>query len=120
MCKLTKSIPMNKFLSLLDLLKNVDSLSDGEWVYANLDIWQKDPKNCPLYYITDDYIGDLEDDQVYLDDNDLEMPISVQNLNLYSFLTVGDISHIYHKNNQNIDKTIQEISHYREFDDFLS
>ncbi len=111
---------MQVFSSLTQLFEKIETLSNGEWVYTNLEMWNTNPENCSFYYITDDYINDLEDNEIYLDDNDLEMPISVQNLNLNNFMTVGDISHIYHKNNQDIAEAIKEINHYRRFDDFIS
>lgn len=110
---------MKQFNSLSDLLNNNHHLNHNEWIYINLDLWYQNPNDCVFYYITDDYINNLNDDEVYLDDEGLEMPIAVQSLNLRSFLTVGDIVYIYHKNDNNIDKTIDEINHYREFDDFL-
>lgn len=110
---------MKQFNSLSELLNSLHHLDNNEWIYTNLDLWYQNPNDCIFYYITDDYINNLNDDEVYLDDEGLEMPIAVQSLNLRSFLTVGDIVYIYHKNDNNIDKTIDEINHYREFDDFL-
>lgn len=112
--------PMKQFNSLSELLNNLHHLDNNEWIYANLDLWSQNPNDCVFYYITDDYINTLNDDEVYLDDEGLEMPILVQELNLRNFLIVGDIIHIYHKNNNDVKKTINEINHYREFDGFLS
>lgn len=111
---------MQKFLSLIDFFENINTISHREWIYADIDIWNKNPKNCPLYYITDDYINNLDDDEIYINDDELEMPISTKNLNLSNFMIVSDIFHIYIKNNNKIDDTIKEINHYRQFDDFLS
>lgn len=111
---------MKQFNSLSELLNNIHHLNHNEWIYTNLDLWYNNPNDCAFYYISDEYINDLSDDEIYLDDEGLEMPILVQEFNLRTFLMVGNIWHIYHKNDNDIQKTINEINHYREFDDFLS
>lgn len=110
---------MKQFNSLSELLNNLHHLDNNEWIYANLDLWYQNPKDCVFYYITDAYIDDLSDDEIYLDDEGLEMPILVQGLNLRNFFIVGDLVHIYDKNGNDIQKTISQINHYREFDGFL-
>ncbi|QIW16157.1 hypothetical protein A4G20_07350 [Pasteurellaceae bacterium RH1A] len=110
---------MQEYASLSQLLSELNSLSSSEWLYANIDVWNTDPKNCAFYYISDDYIDSLEEYEIYLDDEDLEMPLRVKNLHLRTWMTVGDLAHIYEKSDKDIDSLIKGINFYREFDDFL-
>ena len=46
----------------------------------NLDAWRATPEQAVFYSIPETYLEELDDDEIYLDDEDLEMPLAVQGL----------------------------------------
>ncbi|MEN4748826.1 hypothetical protein ABEH28_03500 [Pseudomonas sp. Ps21-P2] len=112
---------MKAYSSLGQVIADLSDLDSGEWVYANIESWGREPEDTDFYFIPWDYLQSLEDDQIYLDDEDMEMPLQVQNLGLRSWMLVSSLSYILgHKVAGEHDTTwlIDEINYYRENDTF--
>lgn len=112
---------MQIYNSLSELIENIPSLPEKDWIYANLDSWGRSPEGTRFFHIPWSDIQDLEDDEIYLDDEDMEMPKSVEQYDLKCWMLVNQLSYIL-KNK--IDKGegdkwfVDEINFYRENDDF--
>ena len=114
-------IPMNSFKSIPELIKNLSLLDQGEWIYANLNSWNSNPEYTDFYYIPWEYIQNLDDDEIYLDEEDMEMPLVVKGLNLRGWMLVGSLDYItQNKLNFEYDnkRLIDEINYYRNNDAF--
>ncbi|KHK53001.1 hypothetical protein PI86_14500 [Burkholderia sp. A9] len=112
---------MQIYNSLLELIENIWSLSEKDWIYANLDSWRSDPEGARFFYIPWDYIQDLGDDEIYLDDEDMEMPKSVEKYNLRCWMLVNQLSYILKSKvgeNYDLKWFIDEVNYYRENDEF--
>lgn len=112
---------MNSYKSIDELIACLSLLEQGEWIYVNIDSWNNNPENTEFYYISWDYIQSLDDEEIYLDEEDMEMPLIVKELNLKGWMLVSSLSYISenklssgHDNRWFID----EINHYREYDTF--
>jgi hypothetical protein len=114
-------VTMNGYKSLDELMASISSLDKGEWVYVNIKAWGDDPFNAGFYYIPWDYIQTLEDDEIYLDEEDMEMPLVVKELNLKTWMLIGSLAYISKiKNDNGFDNqwVVDEVNYYREFDTF--
>lgn len=112
---------MNNYKSIDELITNLSLLDQGEWIYVNLNSWSSNPGNTDFYYISWDYIQDLSDDEIYLDEEDMEMPLIVKELNLRGWMLVSSLNYIAkNKSNGGYDNKwfIDEINYYREYDTF--
>lgn len=112
---------MNSYKSIDELIASLSLLDQGEWIYVNLNLWNNDPENVIFYYISWDYIQDLADDEIYLDEEDMEMPLVVKELNLRGWMLVSSLNYIaQNKSNGEYDSKwfIDEINYYREYDTF--
>ncbi|PIT59027.1 hypothetical protein [Snodgrassella alvi] len=112
---------MNSFKSIYELIKNLSLLDQGEWIYANLNSWNSNPEHAEFYYIPWDYIQNLDDDEIYHDEEDMEMPLVVKGLNLRGWMLVGSLDYIIqNKSDFEHDNKwlIDEINYYRNNDTF--
>ena len=112
---------MNSYSSIDELIKNLSLLDQGEWIYTNLNLWNSSPENTGFYYIPWDYIQDLDDSQIYLDEEDMEMPLAVKELDLKGWMLVSHLNYI--AKNKIVGKFdnkwfIDEVNYYREYDTF--
>ncbi|MBJ9749871.1 hypothetical protein [Burkholderia cepacia] len=112
---------MKIYNSLLDLIKGVQSLPGKDWIYVNLDSWRDNPIGTRFFYIPWDYIQDLDDDEIYLDAEDMEMPKSVENYDLRCWMLVNQLNYI--KKNmddrgEGVEWFVDEVNYYRENDEF--
>lgn len=95
------------------------ALRAGEWIYVNLDAWRATPEQAVFYSIPETYLEELDDDEIYLDDEDLEMPLAVQGLNLRGWMLAGDVQYIASRlNGDDPAEFIAQVNHYREYDSF--
>lgn len=112
---------MNSYKSIDELIISLSLLDQGEWIYLNLNSWNSDPENTEFYYIPWDYIQNLKEDEIYLDEEDMEMPIIVKELKLREWMLVSSLSYITKNklsDGQNNKWFIDEINYYREHDTF--
>ena len=112
---------MNSYKTIDELIISLSLLDQGEWIYVNLSLWNSEPQNTDFYYIPWDYIQDLEDNEIYLDEEDMEMPLIVKGLNLREWMLVSSLSYIArNKLNGGHDNKwfFDEINYYREYDSF--
>ncbi|MDN7892234.1 hypothetical protein QZM93_26835 [Burkholderia cepacia] len=112
---------MKTYNSLLELIENVQPLPGKNWIYANLDSWRDNPKGTRFFYIPWDYIQDLDDDEIYLDAEDMEMPKSVENYDLRCWMLVNQLNYIRKNRDdrgEGIEWFVDEVNYYRENDEF--
>lgn len=110
---------IKKFQTLSELLASLSMLESNEWIYTEIATWNSHPKQSIFYYIPWDYIQELPDDEIYLDDDDMEMPKAVEDKNLHGWMVVCDLA-LFYQTQQAQQKTLQwvieEINYYREYD----
>ncbi|MBR8656021.1 hypothetical protein KDH83_22175 [Achromobacter sp. Marseille-Q0513] len=110
---------MQVFKTLAELLRAIPALEAREWLYVNLDAWRATPERAVFYSIPETYLEALDDDEIYLDDEDLEMPLAVQGLNLRGWMLAGDVQYIASRlNGEDPAEFIAQVNHYREYDSF--
>lgn len=109
-----RSLYMKEFSSIFDLINQLDFLDPSEWIYVNKYEWINNPKEAHYFYIPEEYINSLNDNDIYLDEDDMEMPRCVQNMNLESLITIYPIKEILKIENNNVDKMIKEVNFYLE------
>jgi hypothetical protein len=103
------------------MIADLPNLDPGEWIYASAESWGKTPEDTNFYYIPWDYLQSLDDSQIYLDDEDMEMPMQVQNMGLRSWMLVSSLLYILDNKvsgGHNTNWFIDEINYYRENDTF--
>lgn len=113
-------VNVKTYKSLIELLENIPSLPGKDWIYVNLDSWKSNPEESKFFYIPWDCIQDLEDDEIYLDDEDMEMPKSVEDYDLRCWMLVNQLDYIL-KNKVakgGIKWFVDEVNYYRENDEF--
>lgn len=107
------------FLTLEALLSSLSDLDSNEWIYTEISTWNSNPHQALFYYIPWDYLQELPDDEIYLDDEDMEMPKVVEDKNLRGWMVVCDVA-LFYQMQQEQQKTlkwvIDEINYYREYD----
>ncbi|HDT6507760.1 TPA: hypothetical protein QFV83_001055 [Klebsiella aerogenes] len=112
---------MNSYNSIDDLIDALPKLVQEEWIYLNIDLWLSEPEKVKFYYIPWGYIQDLDDNDIYLDEEDMEMPKPVESENLKGWMLVNALSYIV-KNKINLKEDnkwlIDEINYYRKYDTF--
>ena len=112
---------MNHYKSIDELIVSLPLLDQGEWIYVNLDSWENNPENTGFYYIPWNYIQDLNDEEIYFDEENMEMPLVVKELNLKGWMLVSSLHYIVKNksnNRHNNQWLIEEINYYREDDTF--
>lgn len=103
------------------MIADLPNLDSGEWIYANTESWGREPEDTKFYYIPWGYLQSLDDDQIYLDDEDMEMPLQVEGLGLRSWMLVSSLSYILANKVAGGHDTgwlVDEINYYRENDTF--
>lgn len=112
---------MKTFLTLDELLASLSTLESNEWIYTEISMWNSHPEQAVFYYIPWDYIQELSDDEIYLDDEEMEMPKAVEDKNLRGWMVICDLA-LFYQTQQVEQKTLQwiieEINYYREYDAF--
>lgn len=120
-----KESMMKKMKGITDLFSTINSVTDNDWIYTNLDEWEQQPENAVFYLITEDEIDDLEEDDKTVENSAGEtIPKSLEKENVETWVdvqTLQAISQIIHKKIKTPDSAIliQAINHYREYDDFM-
>lgn len=112
---------MRSYSSLGQMIADLPNLDSGEWIYASTESWGREPENTNFYYIPWDYLQSLDDDQIYLDDEDMEMPLQVQDLDLRSWMLVSSLLYILANKvagGYDTNWLIDEVNYYRENDTF--
>lgn len=81
------------FGGLEDLIERIPDLaSSDDWIYVNIDQLQRDAYECRYYYLPEDWILDLPEDEVYTDDEGLEMPEAYRELDLRGWRLASDLA----------------------------
>ncbi|HDR9483820.1 TPA: hypothetical protein QDC20_001129 [Burkholderia aenigmatica] len=114
---------MQSYNSLVELVENIPFLPGKDWIYANLDSWKNDPEGSRFFHIPWEYIQSLDDDGIYLDDEDMEMPKAVESYNLRCWMLVNQLDHILKNkigSGGGVKWFVDEVNYYRENDRFRS
>lgn len=108
---------MNTYTSIDELIASLSQLEPGEWIYTNINTWEARPEDTHFFYISWDYIQSLEDDEIYLDEEDLEMPLAVETFSLKGWMLVSSLNYIVKNKNSGGHGNkwfIDEVNYYRE------
>ncbi len=112
---------MNTYTSIDELIARLSQLEPGEWIYTNINTWEARPEDTHFFYISWGYIQSLEDDEIYLDEEGLEMPLAVETFSLKGWMLVSSLNYMVknkksggHGNKWFID----EVNYYRENDTY--
>lgn len=112
---------IREYKTLESLLASLSALEQNEWIYTNIKKWNNNPESAVFYYIPWDYLQELDDEDIYLDNEDLEMPKSLESKSLRGWMVVCDLALFYQKQQEH-EKTLQwviaEINYYREYDTY--
>lgn len=113
--------------SLIDLINtSIDKKHDLNcWIYTNLDEWRKSPNSAKFFFIDEDEVNDLADDEVYETKDGGYLPLTLRELDLYPWFESGTLvgvienASIPHEPSQKeIERFVLAANHYREYDDF--
>lgn len=116
---------MKKMQGITNLFSTVNSHTDNDWVYTNLDKWEEEPEKAIFYLISEDEIDDLEEDDKTVENSAGELiPNSLEKENVETWLDVQTLQAIFEVIQKKVkapdsDILIRAINHYREYDDFM-
>lgn len=116
---------MKKMQGIIDLFSTLDSVTDNDWVYTNLEKWEEQPETAVFYLISEDEIDNLEEDDKTVENSAGEtIPKTLEKENVETWLdvqTLQAISQILQKKIKSPDNAIliKAINYYRENDDFM-
>ena len=116
---------MKKMQGITNLFSTVNSHTDNDWVYTNLDKWEEEPEKAIFYLISEDEIDDLEEDDKTVENSAGELiPKSLEKENVETWLDVQTLQAIFEVIQKKVnapdnDILIRAINHYREYDDFM-
>lgn len=112
---------MRSYKSLGQMIIDLPNLESGEWIFANTESWCRKPEDTKFYYIPWNYLQSLDDDQIYLDDEDMEMPLQIRCFGLRSWMLVSSLLYILANKvagGHDAGWLVDEINFYRENDRF--
>lgn len=116
---------MKKIQGITSLFETVNVLAGNDWIYTNLEKWEQQPDQAVFYYITEEEIDVLEEEDGTVENTVGEpIPRSLEQENIETWLdvqTLQAISQIIQKNIKALDHVIliKAVNHYREYDDFM-
>ncbi|AYQ41347.1 hypothetical protein BLA9940_03597 [Burkholderia aenigmatica] len=114
---------MKSYNSLVELIEGIPLLPGKDWIYVNLDFWKINPEDSRFFHIPWEYIQSLDDDEIYLDDEDMEMPKAVESYNLRCWMLVNQLGYILENkagSASDVKWFVDEVNYYRENDQFRS
>lgn len=92
------------FHGIDDLISRIESFQESDdWIYINAKKFNTDLVGCTYYYLPEDWIATLPEDEVYTDDEGLEMPVSVKGLDLKGWLLASDLATLASVSRKEID-----------------
>lgn len=112
---------MEYFKSISDLVTGLKKLQQEAWIHTDLQVWLSSPEKADFYYLPWDYMQSLEDDEVYEDDDGVELPLVLKDKNLKEWMLVNVLAHIVNSidwNTEGAKEFIAHVDYYREFDTF--
>lgn len=112
---------MEYFESIRDLIAGLSKLTPEEWVHTDMKVWLSCPQKADFYYLPWDYMQGLEDDEVYVDDDGVELPLVFKDKNLKEWMLVNVLAHIASSIDWKVGgvkEFIEHVNFYREFDTF--
>jgi hypothetical protein len=95
---------MQHFETIDKLIESIAGLKQEQWIFANIESWKSNPRSTDFYYIPWDYLQTLEDNEVFVDDDELELPASLKEKHLKEWMLVNVLSHIADKAGSSPDK----------------
>ncbi|MDL2188868.1 hypothetical protein P5706_32305 [Pseudomonas sp. ChxA] len=116
---------MKKMQDITNLFSTINSHTDNDWVYTNLEKWEAHPESAIFYLISEDEIDDLEEEDKTVENSAGELiPKSLAKENVETWLDAQTLLAIFEIIQKKVkapddDILIRAINHYREFDDFM-
>ncbi|WP_426164413.1 hypothetical protein [Pseudoduganella sp. R-34] len=109
------------FKSISELIAGLKGLKQEAWIHTDVEAWLSNPQKAEFYYVPWDYVQSLEDDEVFLNDDGLELPLVLRDKNLKEWMLVNVLAHI--SNSISWEKAgpqefIDQVNYYLEFDTF--
>ncbi len=95
------------------------------WIYVNRQQWNNDPHSARFFFIDEDEVDDMPDDEVYECKHGGYLPIALRDLDLYPWFESGTLVGVIENasiprepNQEEIERFVLAANHYREYDDF--
>lgn len=107
--------------SISDLIAGLKSLKQEAWIHTDIKVWRSNPQKADFYYLPWDYMQSLEDDEVFVNDDGLELPLDLRDKNLKEWMPVNVLAHISNSINWKMEgpqEFIEHVNYYLEFDAF--
>lgn len=113
--------------SLKQLINTTIAEGDGVncWIYVNRKQWNSDPHSARFFFIDEDEVDDMPDDEVYECKHGGYLPIALRDLDLYPWFESGTLVGVIENasiprepNQEEIERFVLAANHYREYDDF--
>lgn len=112
---------MEYFKSISDLIAGLRELKPEAWIYADMELWLSNPRKADFYYLPLDYMQSLDDDEVFEDDDGVELPLALRDKTLKEWVLVNVVAHIAKSvdwKTEGVKEFIDQVNYYREFDTF--
>jgi len=115
---------MEEFQGLNALIDKTVGKEINGWIWVNLDQLNQNAIEAEYYLIDDEYLWELDEDEVYENEQGDELPLSLKDKNLKSWLEIPMIEDVisYLKHNTpkpNIELIEKALKYYFENDAFL-
>lgn len=95
------------------------------WIYTNLETWMRSPQSSEFFFIDEDEVESMADDDIYESDHGGYLPLTLQTLDLYPWFVSGTLLGVIENasipqvpDQGEIERFIFAANHYREYDDF--
>jgi len=112
---------MEYFKSISDLIAGLKEMKQEAWIHTDMETWLSNPQRADFYYLPWDYMQGLEDDEVFEDDDGVELPLALKDKNLKEWMLVNVLAHIANSVDweaEGVKAFIDQVNYYREFDTF--
>lgn len=112
---------MEYYGSIPDLIAGLNELELEAWIHTDMEVWLSNPQKAEFYYLPWNYMQGLEDDEVFVDDDGVELPLELKDKNLNEWMLVNVLAHIANSIDLKVvgvKEFIDQVNYYREFDTF--
>ena len=109
------------FEGISDLIARLKALKQEAWIHTDMEVWLSNPQKADFHYFPWDYMQSLDDNEVYVDDDGMELPLALKDKSLKEWMLVSVLTHISNSVNWEIEGLqgfIDQVNYYLEFDTF--
>ncbi|MDR2011562.1 MAG: hypothetical protein LBQ20_00655 [Rhodanobacter sp.] len=107
------------------IYSTIASVGSNCWIYVNRGKWKNNPHTAQFFFIDEDEVDALPENEIYESEAGPHLPIKLHELDLYPWFEsqtlVGVIENASIPQNpsqEEIERFILAANHYREYDDF--